>query len=94
MFETSTVIMYSSLERTERFVRAKSILAGVRSSGYKFARMNWSKSRRVKRTDRMAQAKKSLEGVRSSEVEFAPANYFESRKVERRKREARATKVL
>ena len=94
MFGNNPVILYSSLERTERFVRANNILGGVRSSEYKFTRANLSESGRVKRIERMAQANQSLEGVRSSEVEFARADYFESGKVERRKREARATRVL
>lgn len=77
--------MYSSLERTRRFVRANSIFGGVRSSEYKFTRANWSESGRVKRTERMGQANQALEGVHSSGYEFARADYFESEKVEQRK---------
>ena len=70
MFGASPVILYSSLERTERFVRANSILGGVCSSEYKFTRANWSESGRVERIAQMAQASNSVEGVRSSGYEL------------------------
>ena len=94
MFGNNPVILYSSLKQTEGFVQVNSILGGVRSSDYKFARANGSESGRVEQTARMAQANNSLEGVYSSGYEFARTNYFKSGRVERRKVEARATKVL
>ena len=82
MFGISPEILYSSLERTERFDQENNILGGVRSSEYKFALVNRFESGMVDRTEGIAQANQSLEGVCSSGYEFARANYFESGKVE------------